>query len=533
MSSEPRIPRVPSELSSSRVPVSYETYSTIAPVRKVRYTNRPAFLLLLATLVGFILYISNLSVWGVAAVALLSILLFAFRQRGVAYLLIWSLLFAWYAEIRDQDRVHLPDGQTIENAEIRIYYPVASSLEGTLSYHTKVKIPEGSWLTVQLQVPPNVELPEVYHYGGVITGTLDLSALRTVSGDSFRRYLMSEGYEAQGSLHRVSRYHEERFFSPLSSMRRLRSYLINDFNKATSQVLTTSERGLIFAISLGDRSFLPREVQSSFRSSGVAHILAVSGYHLGIVYALLSMVLTWLLPKYEQRRWRYATLLIGLILYTLLSGASVATVRALTMGGLVLLYRFFDRSPDVVQVLSLTVLLFLFIEPYALFSAGLALSVSAVWGIHLFLPLFDHYLPLEQPILRYLGRIIYVSLSAQIGVLPFLLYYFGTASLVVLWSNIPMILLSSILIPLAFILVLVVGVVGKLPLFLTLTLKWLSCGMIAIADRMGGESLAWLKLDLNFDLPLLILSYAILQSAYWLIVNYANRHHRALNVELF
>ena len=136
------------------------------------------------------------------------------------------------------------------------------------------------------------------------------------------------------------------------------------------------------AVLLGDKSRLPEEVQDGFSSAGVAHVLAVSGLHVG----LLVGVLQWILRRWLNPRQRMIALGIFLFCYCALLNFSAPVVRAailVLVGGM---RRIIRRSRDDLTTLAAAFLLLLLFRPLDLFSASFQLSFGAVLGIVLFKP---------------------------------------------------------------------------------------------------------------------------------------------------
>ena len=300
-------------------------------IRSLRYGDRPALWVLVACLIGWLLAYHHLLLSGGLILGLLLVGTFLLsRRRGWGldrfFLLLPLLVIAYgvYADQRFQSLRTMPRSVTLRGASVRVNYPVASSAESAIRYDAALLTEGGGEIPILLTLPgESAEL-----YGVMLRGDLDLVALLgdTLPG-SYGRYLLGEGYVAQGygqSLETAGRARTIR-----CRLMEGRHGLISRFDLAVGDRLTSADKGLVYALCLGERLHLPRSVKSDFTSSGVAHVLAVSGYHLGIVFGLLSGLLGLLLPAYRHRRLRYLLILLGLLLYTLLTGASTATVRAL------------------------------------------------------------------------------------------------------------------------------------------------------------------------------------------------------------
>ncbi len=194
---------------------------------------------------------------------------------------------------------------------------------------------------------------------------------------------------------------------------------------------------LAVAMLLGESRTLAEDDYAAFQRAGVAHIMAVSGLHVGI----LSMALLWLLTRLRMRKtWQIPVVAVFLIGYCWVTGFAVSSMRAAVMVLLWVAASAFGRRPNPITVGSTALLIVLIINPLQLFSAGFALSFSAIGGIMLLYPRLMRGLDrLWKPVKvkkkrmikyhtqRFIHRMkqaLAVTLSAQIGVLlPVAAYY--------------------------------------------------------------------------------------------------------------
>ncbi len=204
------------------------------------------------------------------------------------------------------------------------------------------------------------------------------------------------------------------------------------------------------ALLLGQKQYLDQDIKKAYSNSGVMHILAVSGLHVGIVYALLMfLVKPFGLKKMSKKS--YLTLVILLIwAYALLTGFSPSVVRAATMFSLVTLGQMRERKPSIFNVLAFSALVMVTINPKVIFEVGFQLSYLAVIGIVLIQPLIIRFWLPPNKRLEYVWQIIAVSLAAQLATLPLTIYYFHSFPTYFLLGNL-------FIIPLAF-LIMQVGV---------------------------------------------------------------------------
>ena len=167
------------------------------------------------------------------------------------------------------------------------------------------------------------------------------------------------------------------------------------------------------ALLLGDRSSLPEETRRNFADAGVAHLLAVSGLHVGLIAALILVLLRrWLGPKGQL-----AAMSMFLLLYSALLGFPAPVVRASLLLLIFLLRRILRRAPDPLTALCAALFAILLLRPLDLFSSSFQLSFCAVLGMVLFAPALERKLQRVQP--RFLREGWVNTFSATAGtVLP-------------------------------------------------------------------------------------------------------------------
>ncbi|TDB66975.1 ComEC/Rec2 family competence protein [Arundinibacter roseus] len=182
--------------------------------------------------------------------------------------------------------------------------------------------------------------------------------------------------------------------------------------------------GLVKAMLLGRREDLAQDQLNDYVSSGTVHVLAVSGLHVGILFALLSWLLA---PLAKHPTGRYAYILfIGLTLggYALITGLPASVIRASIMCFLFALTKVFQRRQFGLNTLSITAFFLLLLDPYALFTVGFQLSFAAVAGIMLAYPLLKNLFQIENKYLRLFWEVSAVGFAAQLFTFPISVFYF-------------------------------------------------------------------------------------------------------------
>jgi len=142
-------------------------------------------------------------------------------------------------------------------------------------------------------------------------------------------------------------------------------------------LLPIREAGVMRSMVLGDRLDMDRDLAGQYRMMGIFHILSISGMHVGILTMAAFSLLKLVMPE----RTAGVIVLVIMIAYCLMTGAAVPTVRAVTMGGVLVFGRIIYRDYDLLASVSLAGIILLVFEPLYLFNLGFQLSFGAVFGI--------------------------------------------------------------------------------------------------------------------------------------------------------
>lgn len=196
---------------------------------------------------------------------------------------------------------------------------------------------------------------------------------------------------------------------------------------------------LAYTMLFGDRGELGEDINEVFKSSGIAHLLAVSGLHIGFIVTLLSFVLK--ICKANDKV-RFIVISFIVFIYAMMCGFTISVTRALIMTVTMLYISTRRKEYDSLSSLSLACVIVLLLNPFQIYSAGFRLSFGAVLGIVLLAK------PLESFFMRFLGKklssTLAVSLSAQIGTIPTLALCFRNVSVFSIVANMLAIPIASI-----------------------------------------------------------------------------------------
>ncbi len=214
--------------------------------------------------------------------------------------------------------------------------------------------------------------------------------------------------------------------------------------------ISDSSKALISAMILGDKTMLSKDMRNAYSASGLSHILAVSGLHIGII----AFVLYLLFFPLKLIKLSFARPLITILIlwaYIFVIGFPLSAVRAAVMATFVLIGEILNRKGTTINSLFAAALFILAYNPNYISDVSFQLSVIAVFSIFYIYPFIYSRLPHKHKVLAYMSSIVAVTLAAQIGTLPLSIYYFNQLPLMGLISNLvvipilPIVIVSAML----------------------------------------------------------------------------------------
>ncbi len=213
----------------------------------------------------------------------------------------------------------------------------------------------------------------------------------------------------------------------LSAVQRLRTHIL----ESISDNLPHVHAQLLGGILVGARQTFPDTLRESFNKIGITHIVAVSGYNITILIAILYALCGGFGIK---RSHSIIIVLLGIVGFTLLAGASAATVRAALMGGVVVVARFLGRGARSNAAMLIALCTMLVYDPLILSNIGFQLSFSAMLGLMYIGPLLERFAS-GMPAVFGLKDTLIQTLAAIAATGPLILWYFGTVSLIAPLAN--------------------------------------------------------------------------------------------------
>ena len=277
------------------------------------------------------------------------------------------------------------------------------------------------------------------------------------------------------------------------------------------------ELAVVSALTIGDKSELTPELKAVYSGAGTSHVLALSGLHVGILSCVIYFLL-WPLRKLKGgKAIQSVVVAVALWIFAFISGLSPSVVRAVTMCTLYLV------ASVVVEngfcgffSLSLTAFIMLLYNPMYLFDISFQLSFVAVLSIILFYPVISGWIKSSNRLVRYIWNVMSVSLAAQLGTLPLILYYFGTFPTYFLMANLVVGILASCILSLTIVSLVCsfIPAVGDLCIwFLEAVTKVLNGSMLFVHRLEGAQitSLYFNRIQVLFAFVLLCLLYVFLK----------------------
>jgi len=292
------------------------------------------------------------------------------------------------------------------------------------------------------------ELPK---YGDLIRFQTKLKAPRSFKnpgGFDYERYLLFKGIRVRGIVKNaagivvirenqgnVFRFHLERF----------RGYLRVIIKSHSSMPAAA----IIQAMVLGEQSEIPRDIYDQFCRTGTSHIIAISGFNIGIIafcvfFAFRAIMgkSEWVLLRFNVTRAAALFSIVPIVAFAFIAGLGISTVRATVMVLIFIAALLGDRETDLPNTLAFAAFIILMFSPVSLFDVSFQLSFAAVAAIIYFVPRASALLPaiekganLVPRAIRAFLLFLIVTFSATVGTLPLILFYFNILSLSVVPAN--------------------------------------------------------------------------------------------------
>lgn len=332
-------------------------------------------------------------------------------------------------------------------------------------------------LLIKIKKNKNTENKKL-KYGDLIfiSGLLEhATTRRNYKGFDYSQYLKTKNIYGicKTDVNSLKVLKEDSCFVTNMWINKLRNALKNNLQT----LLPSDTASIAIALFLGDSSLIEDTQKQTFSNASLSHVLAISGMH--VTYVIVGC--SWILNRFDKRKSKYV-FIVFLIFFAQLAGGSPSVIRAVIMSSIMIVSKIFYRKSDVINNISISCFIILIINPYNILNLGFQLSFLGTLGIVLFNKKIEEYLDdlhfdkyklsnknkkhnksetinkkhnksetinknkkhnkNKSTNLKKLKSLIITSISANILILPILIYNFNIFSVTFLFSNI---LISPIL----------------------------------------------------------------------------------------
>lgn len=279
---------------------------------------------------------------------------------------------------------------------------------------------------------------------------------RNPGGFDYRAYLETQGVAAT-FYGKASELSSLGFSPELSRFRRTALEVKDKMTGVLGAYLPQNEGSLLAGMLFGERRSLDPDMERIFRASGISHLLAVSGLHVGLIAAFIISAA----KRVGLKGWQaFLFSVLLLFAYVYICGCKPATLRAFIMILMAMGAVQLGRYNDVPTALAASALVILVFNPLLLFTVGFQLSYLSTLSIILFTPLLTEKISrilsriasfISPEMIKTISSLAAVTLAAQLGVIPLTAYYFKEISLIALFPNMLILPVMSLLLGLALV----------------------------------------------------------------------------------
>lgn len=380
-------------------------------------------------------------------------------------------------------------------------------------FHSEELEINGKMLTTDENILIIVKAYPEYNYGQTlkVNGELKLHQNFSDSGFDYVEYLSKNNVFTLMSYPVISKTDLKlSFFKRVKISIYKKIFAVkNAFESSINRSVQEPNAAYINGILLGTRSQIPQDLKDAFARTSTSHILAISGFNITIIAGILTLIFILFL----KRPTAFLFSVIGITLFTLLTGAQASVVRAAIMGCLVLLANKEGRLYGAVNAIIFAGAAMVLINPNILrYDAGFQLSFMATLGLIYLGPIFKNIFA-KLPNFLNLPETLAMTISAQIAVLPLLLFYFKQLSVISLPANI----LILPFVPLSMLLGFLTGLAGLITPFLGTIIGYFAWFLTSIQLFLV-KFLAkpgWATIPINFPWYLLVVVYIIGIYIFW------------------
>lgn len=295
----------------------------------------------------------------------------------------------------------------------------------------------------------------------------------------FSKYLANQQITLQGSCEKDDiKVIEERPDFLNRIINSLRHWTIN---KIDTLLQKSEEADVAAALLIGYRDKIDPQTNDEFIRTGSVHLLAVSGMHVVLIYSNVLLVLG-LFWKKKSKNFKYILALIIVWIFAAITGLAPSVTRASMMLSLLILGQILNRQSHAFNIVFGGALLMILYNPMLLFDTGFQLSLSAVVGIIGFKKWIDSKMLIFLSAVPRLKDLVTVTIAAQLGTLPFILFYFHQFPVYFILSGIAAVVISDLIIKIGMVILLISLFVQTLAISLAVYWKMLISSLLWVIN---------------------------------------------------
>jgi len=237
--------------------------------------------------------------------------------------------------------------------------------------------------------------------------------------------------------------------SYLSALHFMRKWIIKTIQ---NQLKNPAEAGLTEALLIGYKEDLDDRLQEQYTLTGISHIIAVSGMHLGLIFSVLAGLFKLILKRKTARYLGFGIILPFLWAFAFISGASASVLRSVMVFSIVLWGNVLLKKSGSINALFASAFILLVYKPSFISDIGFQLSYAAVLSILIYEPLISNCIYVKNKMMKQLWSMVSITLAAQILTTPIVLFHFKQFPVLFLITNLVAVPLSNIVLLLTILL---------------------------------------------------------------------------------
>jgi competence protein ComEC len=349
-------------------------------------------------------------------------------------------------------------------------------------------------------------LAQQLHYGDRILINKNLQVIKNSGNPGAFNYQRYAAF--QQTFHNVFLKEKDWVLLPGKNVNSFKQFIFTAREKILATLrknvaVNKDELGIAEALLIGYTNDLDKDLVQAYSNTGVVHIIAISGMHLGLIYVML----VWLFAKIplvnKSKLLQVILILSCLWLFSLLTGASASVLRSAVMFTFITIGNNLTKKSSIYNSLAASAFVMLCYNPYFLWDVGFQLSYLAVVGIIVFQKPVYNLFYIKNKWADKVWKLMAISLAAQILTFPICIYYFHQFPNLFLLTNIIAVPLSSIILYAEIFLVafswipfvgaLLGKITGGLVWVMNKIILWISSFWFAVWDRIPANILStWL-----------------------------------------